>query len=76
MQLQFLKGLADLAVATFCFGAAFLGKVTLEGLPVFFGWLMGGALVQYAVAVMELKDGNIAGGDETQRFGRGLDVEG
>jgi len=56
-------GLGALAVACFGFGAAFLGKVAVEGLPLLFAWLMGGALVQYTTAVMELKDHNITGGN-------------
>lgn len=56
-------GLAALAVACFGFGAVFLGKVALEGLPLLFAWLMGGCLVQYTTAVMELKDHNITGGN-------------
>jgi len=56
-------GLAALAVACFGFGAVFLGKVAVEGLPLLFAWLMGGALVQYTTAVIELKDHNITGGN-------------
>lgn len=56
-------GLAALAVACFGFGAAFLGKVAIEGLPLLFAWLMGGCLVQYTTAVVELKDHNITGGN-------------
>lgn len=56
-------GLAALAVACFGFGAAFLGKVAVEGLPLLAAWLFGGCLVQYTVAVMELKDHNITGGN-------------
>jgi uncharacterized protein len=56
-------GLAALAVACFGFGAVFLGKVVPEGLPLLFAWLMGGCLVQYTTAVMELKDHNITGGN-------------
>jgi len=56
-------GLAALAVACFGFGAAFLGKVAVEGLPLLFAWLMGGCLVQYTTAVIELKDHNITGGN-------------
>jgi succinate-acetate transporter protein len=56
-------GLAALAVACFGFGAVFLGKVSVEGLPLLFAWLMGGCLVQYTTAVMELKDHNITGGN-------------
>jgi len=56
-------GLGALAVACFGFAAAFLGKVAVEGLPLLFAWLMGGCLVQYTTAVMELKDHNILGGN-------------
>jgi succinate-acetate transporter protein len=56
-------GLAALAVACFGFGAVFLGKVAVEGLPLLFAWLMGGCLVQYTTAVIELKDHNITGGN-------------
>lgn len=56
-------GLAALAVACFGFGAAFLGQVSVEGLPLLASWLIGGCLVQYTTAVMELKDHNITGGN-------------
>jgi hypothetical protein len=56
-------GLGALAVACFGFAAVFLGWVKLEGLPILFAWLMGGFVVQYTVAVMELKDHNITGGN-------------
>jgi succinate-acetate transporter protein len=56
-------GLAALAVACFGFGAVFLGKVDLSGFPLLAAWLVGGCLVQYTTAVMELKDHNILGGN-------------
>jgi succinate-acetate transporter protein len=56
-------GLGALAVACFGFAAAFLGKVSVEGLPLLAAWLFGGCLVQYTTAVMELKDHNITGGN-------------
>ena len=56
-------GLAALAVACFGFGAVFLGKVAVEGLPLLAAWLVGGFIVQFTVAVMELKDHNITGGN-------------
>lgn len=56
-------GLAALAVACFGFGAVFLGKVDISGFPLLAAWLMGGCLVQYTTAVMELKDHNITGGN-------------
>ena len=56
-------GLAALAVACFGFGAVFLGKVGLGGLPLLAAWLVGGGIVQYTTGVMELKDHNIVGGN-------------
>ncbi len=56
-------GLGALAVACFGFGAVFLGKVGLGGLPLLAAWLIGGGIVQYTTAVMELKDHNIVGGN-------------
>jgi len=56
-------GLGALAVACFGFGAVFLGKVGLGGLPLLSAWLIGGGIVQYTTAVMELKDHNIVGGN-------------
>ena len=56
-------GLAALAVACFGFGAVFLGKVDLSGFPLLAAWLIGGCLVQYTTAVMELKDHNLTGGN-------------
>lgn len=56
-------GLAALAVACFGFGAVFNGHVELGGLPLLAAWLVGGGIVQYTVAVMELKDHNMTGGN-------------
>jgi hypothetical protein len=56
-------GLGALCVACFGFGAVFLGKVETTGLPLLAAWLVGGGIVQYTVAVMELKDHNITGGN-------------
>jgi uncharacterized protein len=56
-------GMASLAVACFGFAAVFLGKVTIEGLPLLACWLVGAGIVQYTTAVMELKDHNITGGN-------------
>ena len=56
-------GLGALAVACFGFGAVFTGKVSLGGLPLLAAWLVGGGVVQYTVAVMELKDHNMTGGN-------------
>ena len=56
-------GLGALAVACFGFGAVYLGKVDISGFPLLAAWLIGGCLVQYTTAVMELKDHNITGGN-------------
>ena len=56
-------GLGALAVACFGFGAVFTGQVGLGGLPLLAAWLIGGGIVQYTVAVMELKDHNMTGGN-------------
>ncbi|MCX5827732.1 MAG: hypothetical protein NTV58_07000 [Deltaproteobacteria bacterium] len=56
-------GLAALAVACFGFGAVFMGKVDISGFPLLAAWLIGGCLVQYTTAVMELKDHNLTGGN-------------
>ncbi|HRR40275.1 MAG TPA: GPR1/FUN34/YaaH family transporter, partial [Syntrophales bacterium] len=57
------SALGALAVACFGFGAVFLGKVAVEGLPLLAAWLFGGCLVQYTAGVIELKDHQIAGGN-------------
>ena len=56
-------GLGALAVACFGFGAVFLDQVTLAGYPLLAAWLIGGGIVQYTTAVIELKDHNITGGN-------------
>ncbi len=56
-------GLGALAVACFGFAAVFLGKVGVGGLPLLAAWLVGGGIVQYTTAVIELKDHNITGGN-------------
>lgn len=56
-------GLAALAVACFGFGAAMLGQVTVDGLPLLAVWLFGGFVVQLVVALIELKHKNVVGGN-------------
>ncbi|MDR3090396.1 MAG: GPR1/FUN34/YaaH family transporter [Desulfobulbaceae bacterium] len=56
-------GLGALAVACFGFGAVFTGQVQLGGLPLLAAWLIGGGIVQLTVAVIELKDHNLTGGN-------------
>lgn len=56
-------GLVGLAVACFCFFALLGGRVEHSCLPLLGCWLIGGALVQYTVAIMEYKEGAITGGN-------------
>ena len=56
-------GLGALAVACFGFSAVFLGLVGVGGLPILAAWLLGGGIVQFTVAVIELKDHNMTGGN-------------
>ncbi len=56
-------GLGALAVACFGFGAVFTGKIGPGGYPLLSAWLIGGGIVQFTVAVMELKDKNMTGGN-------------
>jgi uncharacterized protein len=56
-------GLGALAVATFGFAPVFLGWVDTSCLPLLSAWLIGGFICQLVVAVMELKDHNITGGN-------------
>lgn len=56
-------GLVALAIACFMFYAVFTGRVTGGALPLMGVWLMGGFLVQVIVGIIELKEGNIAGGN-------------
>jgi uncharacterized protein len=51
------------AVAVFGFGAVFLGKVSVNGLPLLAAWLVGGGVIQLVAGIMELKDHNITGGN-------------
>jgi len=56
-------GLGALAVVCFGFGAAFTGKVPLEGLLLLAAWLFGGCLIQIVTSIIELKEGNLTGGN-------------
>ncbi|MBW2558230.1 MAG: hypothetical protein JRD69_05255 [Deltaproteobacteria bacterium] len=62
-------GLASLTVATFGFGAVFMGLIDISGFPLLAAWLLACFAVQYTTAVMELKDHNIAGGNVFLFFG-------
>lgn len=56
-------GLVALAVACACFFAVLTGRVGIDALPLLACWLMGGFVVQFLVAVVDLKGGNHAGGN-------------
>jgi len=56
-------GLVALAVACFTFYALLSGKVDHSGIPLLACWLIGGCLVQFTVALIELKEGASTGGN-------------
>ena len=56
-------GLVALAVACFIFFALLTGKVTPGAMPLMGCWLIGGFVVQILVAYIELKEGQIVGGN-------------
>ncbi|MCK8059145.1 MULTISPECIES: acetate uptake transporter family protein [unclassified Fusibacter] len=56
-------GLIALAIACFCFFALLTGKVTHDALPLLGIWLIGGFVVQFVVGLLDLKSGNMTGGN-------------
>jgi len=56
-------GLVALAVACFIFFAIQTGQVTAGAIPVMTVWLLGGFVVQVIVGVIELREGNVTGGN-------------
>ena len=56
-------GLVALAVACFCFFAILTGKVTHEAMPLLGCWLIGGFVIQFVVALLDLKGQNNTGGN-------------
>jgi succinate-acetate transporter protein len=56
-------GLFSLAIAVFCFYALLCGKVDHSCIPLMACWLLGGFIVQIVVALIELRENNIAGGN-------------
>ncbi|MEL1136483.1 GPR1/FUN34/YaaH family transporter [Desulfitobacterium sp. THU1] len=56
-------GLVALGVACFTFFALLSGKVTAGAMPLMACWLIGGFVVQVIVGVIELKEGQIVGGN-------------
>lgn len=56
-------GLVALAMTCFTFYALLTGKVSQGAVPLLGIWLLGGFVVQFAVALIELREGNITGGN-------------
>ncbi|PKM78569.1 MAG: hypothetical protein CVU90_00810 [Firmicutes bacterium HGW-Firmicutes-15] len=56
-------GLVALAMACFTFGAIHTGMVAGSAAPLLGCWLLGGFVVQFTVAVIELRDGHMTGGN-------------
>jgi succinate-acetate transporter protein len=56
-------GLTALAVACFTFFAVLTGKVPGSVVPMLGCWLVGGFVVQFVVALVELKEGHLLGGN-------------
>jgi Predicted membrane protein len=56
-------GLVALAMACFTFGAVHTHQVDHSCIPLLGIWLIGGFIVQIIVGIIELKDGNILGGN-------------
>lgn len=56
-------GLVALAIACITFSALMGGKITPAGLGLMGCWLFGGFIVQFVVAVIELKEGKTTGGN-------------
>lgn len=56
-------GLVALAVACFCFFALLSGQVAHSAMPLLGCWLLGGFIVQITVALIELKQGQLLGGN-------------
>ncbi len=56
-------GLAALGVACFIFYGLLSGKVTGAAIPLMGLWLLGGFIIQFTVAVIELKEKSMSGGN-------------
>jgi succinate-acetate transporter protein len=56
-------GLVALAVACVCFFALLTGGVATTAMPLIGCWLLGGFVIQFVVALLDLKGGNQAGGN-------------
>lgn len=56
-------GLVALGVACFLFYAVLAGKVEHSSIPLMGLWLLGGFVIQVMVAIIELKENNMQGGN-------------
>ena len=56
-------GLVALAAACICFFALLTGGVSASAMPLIGCWLLGGFVIQIIVALIDLKSGNLAGGN-------------
>ncbi len=56
-------GLVALAVACACFFAILTGRVEASAMPLVGCWLLGGFVVQLVVGLLDLKSGNLTGGN-------------
>ncbi len=56
-------GLVALAVACFIFYALLTGKVTRDAMPLMGCFFIGGFIIQIIVGILDLKSGNLAGGN-------------
>lgn len=56
-------GLVALAVACFVFFALLTGRVEHSAIPILGLWLIGGFVVQLVTALLELREGNLLGGN-------------
>ncbi|MDD2620846.1 MAG: GPR1/FUN34/YaaH family transporter [Syntrophomonadaceae bacterium] len=56
-------GLVALAIACFTFYCILTGKVGHTAIPLLACWLLGGFVVQFTVAIIELKEGALLGGN-------------
>ena len=56
-------GLVALAIACFCFYAVLTGTCKGTAIPLLGCWLIGGFVVQFTVAVIELLEGQMQGGN-------------
>ena len=56
-------GLVALAVACACFFAMLTGRVQASAMPLIGCWLLGGFVIQLVVGLLDLKNGNLPGGN-------------